>query len=397
MKERRSRTLGKPELTRKINKAQVLDILRRRRTVTRSELVQTTGIQANTISYIVEELIAGGLAKWAGTAQSTGGRQPLLIECRSDGLHVMGIEVEPGQIRGVILDFIGTVIARHSTHLAHTGVPVVLKAVEETAARLLKQVGLSRTHLHGIGIALPGIIAARDHRVLFSRPLAWRDVDLGAEVERRAKVPVRLLNNAMAGAVSLYDTAPYHSQSSLLHYLILLEDAGSRQAAGIGCGIVLNGRPYVGRDHMAGEVATLLKHPIARARGVERGGSIRTMSALLTATRKHPERYRPVWESFARDLAEEVARGISYLNPHAIVIGSDCAVLSPLIKDHLIKHATHLTVAGHLQEEALPTAQQFAPAIDFCELAPEDIARGAALPFILDRTLPPQLDVGVLL
>lgn len=396
MKQTNSRILGKPGLNREINKAQVLDILRRRRTVSRAELVRITGIQANTISYIVEELFGEGLVRVVGPGKSTGGRQPMMIECVGDGMRVIGIELEPEMLSGVLLNFEGTVTLRISASLPSCKVSDVIKTIKEIVSNLIKRAGLSRQDIEGIGIGLPGIISARDHHVFFSSPLKWRDVDVGSLIEQTTGLPVRLLNNAMSGAVSIYDMEPYHSQSSLLHYLVFLDGAGSRSSTGIGCGIILNGRPYVGRDNLAGELATWLEHPIARAERITESGPVPNMRTLVAATRKDPERYNPLWDSFAQDLAREVSQGISYLNPHAVVISSDCPELESLIGKNLLRHMEHFTVAGSMVE-TISGAEYLRPSIVFHEHDPDAIARGAALPFILDRTLPPQLETGVLL
>ncbi len=66
----------------KLNKVKVLDLIRRRGTISRAQIVKESGLSAPTVTRIVESLInEEELVHEAGMGDSKGSRPPLLSAC----------------------------------------------------------------------------------------------------------------------------------------------------------------------------------------------------------------------------------------------------------------------------------------------------------------------------
>ena len=78
----RSANVARSNTIRDINRQIVLNYVRERGPISRSEIAHETALQRSTISLIVDELKANGLID-EGSGESTGGRPPILLSLRT--------------------------------------------------------------------------------------------------------------------------------------------------------------------------------------------------------------------------------------------------------------------------------------------------------------------------
>ena len=67
-----------PEFVRELNKAQILNIVRQERMISRTDIAKQARLSRSTVSIIVNELIEEGWIRESGPGQSRGGRRPRL-------------------------------------------------------------------------------------------------------------------------------------------------------------------------------------------------------------------------------------------------------------------------------------------------------------------------------
>src|SRR4030095_15497972 len=84
---------------RDINRQIVLNYVRERGPISRSEIAHETALQRSTISLIMEALKAEGLIEEGG-GESTGGRPPILLSLRTADPVAIGIDL--GTVRTVL-------------------------------------------------------------------------------------------------------------------------------------------------------------------------------------------------------------------------------------------------------------------------------------------------------
>jgi predicted NBD/HSP70 family sugar kinase len=161
----------------------------------------------------------------------------------------------------------------------------------------------------GIGVGVPGTVDVRDGALRFAPNLGWHDVDLGARLrealraEGSGQLPLQLLNEANAAALSEYvfgDAPP----AGPLVYLSM--------GIGLGAGVVLRDRLYLGHEGLAGEVGhtILQRHGPPCACG--RRGCAEAFVSQRAVSRSVTGRDRPILA------IEELARRVARREPAAV-------------------------------------------------------------------------------
>lgn len=236
-----------------INRTAILDLLRAGGPLSRRDIRKRTGLGSATVERLCSALIEEGIVEIGGIDRSSPGRPSSLLRYVSGQRAVIAIDVNINNARGRIVDVGGMVLFEASEYFDFTGVNPATARLDGLL-RLVDLLVSSTTGvtapLAAIGITLPGI--THDGVVANSTELEWRDLPLARIVSDRASLPVHVENdaNATAYAELLQGAARGHESAVAL---VL--------GAGIGAGIVNEGRIYRGHNSTAGEVGYLLTSP----------------------------------------------------------------------------------------------------------------------------------------
>lgn len=387
---------GKPQLNRRINTSIVLDLIQRKGPLSRADLAKQTGIRAASISAVVQQLIDEKLLVETGLGISTGGRQPTLLALNPSGLHTVGVEVEENGLNAILVDFTSQVLEKTHCPLPDTHPETVFEAIASAVDTLCSAGQIPCNELAGIGVALPGVIDMGEGRVILSLPLGWQNVEIGKQLSTRLNLNVRVLNNALAGALTAYYNQCAPVARSLLFVLVHFLQPTHNGATPLGCGIVLDGRAYMGEGNRAGEIHVDIEHPLMRAGSVLGKDAPTTMEKLVAQSCESPDLYKSIWESFAAELGAVVSRGIDFLNPGKVVIGTDLREAETLIGARLktemqSSHFKDKYAATGLVEDFLDVP------IEFMTTKTETLAKGAIVPHLQEPSLAPSLRQGVLM
>src|SRR5690554_7382203 len=85
-----ARITGSSQLAKSINRVLLLQNIRKSGALSRTELVEVTGLTSGTVSNITNDLIEEGLVGVKGTAGSTGGRPQVLLEINNNARLAIG-------------------------------------------------------------------------------------------------------------------------------------------------------------------------------------------------------------------------------------------------------------------------------------------------------------------
>ena len=312
-----------------IARAHLLDLLRKRGPLARSELATLVGFEKKHITNIVTKLAAEGLVHEVGQRQPGIGR-PLKLLDLDGARRVAGLHLEPGRMRGVVLDWRGTVQTSAEVEFAGTATPAV---VRRTAAALLKRLAPSgkkgpTEHLEGLGLALPAIIDPASGKILRSVNLPKLEgASLGDLLPADAAPRVFIENSA--NALALAEKWFGHGRDA--RDLVCVE-----LGIGVGAGLVIDRRLYRGAGLFAGElghVRIAADGPVCScgARGCLEGwlGWDRLTAALggpenLPATESELSRsQRATLIAAAERLGQALAVIVNLLNPRLLVLSGD--------------------------------------------------------------------------
>src|SRR5689334_22036180 len=95
------------------NESVVLDAIRRvPQGLSRVELIELTGLSAQTVSNICRRLLDTGLALEAGTRSTGAGKPRRLLQVNAGARYAVGVHLDPAVVTLVLLDLLGNVVAR---------------------------------------------------------------------------------------------------------------------------------------------------------------------------------------------------------------------------------------------------------------------------------------------
>ncbi len=213
---------------------------------TRAEVARRTGLTRATVSTLVNELMEDGLVVETGVGESAGGKPPTLIGLADDGRDIIVVDLSHRPFRGSVFGLQGN---PRFTPITGDG---TTDPEADVAALIDRLVGLSRNRLLGVGVASPGIIDG-DGMVIEAANLGWLRHPLGDLLSRRlGDVPVRVVNDAHAGALAARQLDQQNARGSdraADHDLLFV-----RVTDGIGAGVILDGRLHLGAHRAAGEI-----------------------------------------------------------------------------------------------------------------------------------------------
>ena len=122
-----------------------------------------------------------------------------------------------------------------------------MEAIEEAIVGLVTDLRADH-HIEAVGVGAAGYVDVSRSTVLFAPNLAWRNVDLRAELEPRLDLPVVIENDANAAAWGEFTYGAGHDVDDLLLVTV---------GTGVGGGVVLDGELYRGAFGVGGEVGHL--------------------------------------------------------------------------------------------------------------------------------------------
>ena len=225
---------------RDINRQIVLNYVRERGPISRSEIAHETDLQRSTVSLIVEELRVDGLIEEV-SGESTGGRPPILLSLRTANAVAIGVDL--GTTRTIVAtsDLAGRVLQKEefNTH------PNVGKTIDQLVEYVRELVRENNGTIEGIGISLPGLVDPNSNH-MFVPHFKWHDPPIAETLRSVVGLPVSIDNDANAAALAEL----WFGRPEIRHvrdFILVLV------AEGVGTGIVFDGQIYRGESGAAGE------------------------------------------------------------------------------------------------------------------------------------------------
>jgi predicted NBD/HSP70 family sugar kinase len=277
--------------TRRLNRQHLFEAVRRLGPISRADLAKRTRLSPPTVSALVDELVGGaGLLREIGTAASSGGRPPVLLEFNAEFGCLAGVDLTPDVIRFALADLQGRVIARKEAAPKTETRDQVVHQVLEGIDGIIRGAGYDPRSLFSVGLATSGA--------------AWAAVPWSSLLQARFRAPVRIDTAAKMGA---------HGERWLGVARGVEDFVFVDLGADVGAGIVIGGRVYDG--HRSG------------------AGAIGRMTVTPRTDRKSPGDLGSCLNDSERDLPGLVGSAIgniaAILDPGLVVIGGalppDCA------------------------------------------------------------------------
>lgn len=155
---------------------------------------------------------------------------------------------------------------------AHEGPAAVIERMAALAAQVCAQINTPLNRIAAIGIGVPGLIdLAQGVTILLPNlPSGWRNVPLAANMTSLTGRPTAIINDARAFTLAEATFGAGRDARSVI---------GMTLGTGIGGGIAIDGRLYLGIDGTAGEVGHMTIDPYGPRCGCGNRGCLETFAS----------------------------------------------------------------------------------------------------------------------
>ncbi len=385
----------------------VLDLVWKRRELSRAEIARHTGRSRSTISDVVGRLLDTGLVEEVGSGESRGGRRPILIGFRDDAGVILGVDLGATHVSVILTDLRGSVLAWHDRpYPVRTDPGGAGRLVVELCRDCMTEWNGDGRLLMGIGVAVPSPVDPESpDRVLERIHPAWRGRAILDRLDAAFGAPVFVDNDANLGALAERWWGKALGVDDFLYLKV---------ATGVGAGLMIGGEIYRGSTGVAGEIGHIVVDPrgpecVCGSHGclatlvgtqalVERTSNLlQTSPPSALAGKKlnikviedaaladDPVALRVVHEA-AHHLGIALAGVLNLLNPGSVVVGGSLARAGDRLLVPLREAVFRRTLV----------ASAAAADIGISELGPQATALGAATHVLVAALANPRLFPGV--
>lgn len=246
----------------------VIELLLARGTLSRTELAIAMHLSKPTISATVAELIAEGVVQEVGVGASAVGRKPILLRLGGVSRLVVGVEVDVGMCRLVLVTLDGERLASRELIADTANVVALLDALVDAVDALL--LGRGRQTLLGCGVAVPGIVNVAEDTVDCSSRLGWRDVPLRTLLAARLGASVIVTDRGKAAGLGELWLRGREKHDDLLSLYL---------GQGVAGAVVLGNAIHLGPTHTAGEFGHMVLDPAGPLCACGRSGCLEAFVA----------------------------------------------------------------------------------------------------------------------
>jgi N-acetylglucosamine repressor len=359
---------GNNRAIREVNRSIILDLVRRDRRISRTELARRSKLTKPTVSTIVDQLIADGVVREVGFGASVagGGRPARLLDFNEDSAAYLAVHFGMHTITVAVADARGQIFESRSRPAIYDAPARSMKALRPLIAEALRAAKVPRSRIEGAAATVPGLYDRESGVCVLAPNLGWRDFPVRAALTDELGMPVIVNNIIHAVAVA---EGRVGAARGVRSYVCVYVDMG------IGSGIVADGRLFFGQRGLSGEIGHCPVVADGPACGCGRSGCLETVASTMALARVAEQAIaagetsvlgaRETIDAAAitqaaltgdalavrllADAGEHLGRGVSYLlnilNPEMVVLAGPYAaageiLLAPLrasVRRHAIR------------------------------------------------------------
>ncbi len=313
---------------------ELLELVRATDGITRSDLVEMTGLARSTVTQRIDSLIDAGLVVEAGEARSTGGRPPTILRFNGGSGVVLVADLGATHARFAVTGLDAEVLAERSFDLLIADGPdPVLETTMTVFDELLQSIDKTDADVKGVGIGLPGPIDFAAGRAS-DPPImpGWHDYPVADRFVNRFGVQTLVDNDVNIMALGEFWCANPRPKSMLL----------LKVGTGIGGGLIIDSHVHRGARGAAGDVGHIRSDSEAVCRcgntgcleAVAGGAALaqqlaaagydtrNTRDVVALAATGNADAVQAIREA-GRRIGDMLAGAVNLLNPAVIVIGGD--------------------------------------------------------------------------
>jgi predicted NBD/HSP70 family sugar kinase len=276
-----------------------------------AELSKALKISVPTITKLVAELVAEGVAEDRGKVETAGGRRPNVFGLNDyeGDLTFLGIEIGRNRTDLLLSNLRDNLVNYCSIGPQPNGLNGLINAIMVRTKEMIEDTYTSHDGFYGAGVCVAG-------RVNCSERISYDlfdgvEVALGTAIEARLKIPVVVDSDMRARCLAEQVTTDAGKAREMIYVGL-----GHTLAAAM----VVGGDLYYGHSGLAGELS-----------GVELFDAEVDTSRIVAAARRRDESAIQLIESALDRAGREVAMLVGVLNPELVVVGGELAAAGDLV------------------------------------------------------------------
>ncbi len=234
------------QVIRQVNRGAVLELLRREGPMPRTAIARSTKLTTPTAFAIVDELLSAGLVRLIATARNAPGRPKAIFQFNPSAGYSLGIDLSGASFVGVLVDLSARVLeTRRIPRPNPPDVSAVIQWIASFVQEMRSSPAADPLKLAGLGVAIPALLETDSGHVITSTNLNWHDVPFARLLEEAVGTSVYLENTPRSIALCERWFGAGREAEHLLCVNI---------GMGIGMGLIIDGKLYVGDDAQSGEL-----------------------------------------------------------------------------------------------------------------------------------------------
>lgn len=285
----------------------VLDMIRRRDGISRTELARRTGLSAQAISKIVARLVDTGLVRESGRQSVRVGKARTRLSIVPRSRFALGINLDRNGAVAALVNLAGEVESTAQADFGdHPPPEEAVDMIGQAVDTLLQERECTSSRVIGCGL---GMVGPLDHRRgVVTAPnnfFGWHDVPLAKMVAGRIGTSVVLDKSTNMAMLAEHWRMPRPGWTVVIYV-----------GTGIGAGLMLDGEVYRGVHSDAGEFGHMVLDPAGPRCVCGRHGCIEVLTSPAAAVDRYlrrtgrfdrPATETPAWNRQTRDQLRQIA------------------------------------------------------------------------------------------
>lgn len=316
--------LGHLELIRRINRTLILNTVKEKQSISRAQIAKSLNLSKTTVSVIVDELIKKKLLVEYGDCASPNGvgRPSTMLGFNPKSAYCVGVDIGGTKLLLLITDLVGEIVYEVKVPTKNR-----IEDLTEIVENALKEQGIKKEEVFGMGVGIPGTVAA-DGTVVRAKALGWNNFPLQRLLNEYFPFPVYVGNDVNLAALGERWLGSGAQTDDMLFIAL---------GTGIGGALVCGGQLICGAQRRAGEIGYYLESSDAEKGNVNHLGQQGVLEQkcsgtaldqfsgsaenLFSAYSRGEKEVTEIIERFVRNFSVAIANSISLLNPSKVVIG----------------------------------------------------------------------------
>ena len=231
------------------NTNMLLNILKKKRFVSRAELAKIVRMSPTSVTRIVADLQRLGLVRETDLFSSGVGRRAVMLEIVPDSLYTIGVHIDNEFIRVCAVSFSSELLAIERIPFSSSDLQDIICSCFKMYNSIISSYELNPKKIIGAGIGVVGVTDPITRNVLLSPQLSWENAAIADSFEQAFNIPVIIDNDVKASIIG---------EMNLLGIPQTIDTAMLYLGSGVGSAAYIQGTMIRGKQNAAGEVGHII-------------------------------------------------------------------------------------------------------------------------------------------